>query len=80
MPHNIFPPRSWVYLLDERGREFLINTGARNDLIGFGDFEREWGFQVFEVPKMPNALTNRLLPLSRDILNVNTNWKQNNGY
>lgn len=65
-------------ILDERGREFLDEHWRRNDLIRFGDFEREWGFKYLN-PKA-NALTNRLLPLSRDVLNVNTNWKQNFGY
>ena len=65
-------------ILDERGREFLDEHWRRNDLIRFGDFEREWGFKYLN--PNANALTNRLLPLSRDILNVNTNWKQNNGY
>lgn len=55
-----------------------MNHWRRNDLIRFGDFEREWGFKYLN--PNANALTNRLLPLSRDILNVNTNWKQNNGY
>lgn len=65
-------------ILDERGREFLDEHWRRNDLIRFGDFERDWGFKYLN----PNAkaLTNRILPLSRDILNVNTNWTQNAGY
>lgn len=65
-------------ILDERGREFLDEHWRRNDLIRFGDFEREWGFKYMN----PNAgaLTNRILPLSRDVLNVNTNWTQNAGY
>ena len=65
-------------ILDERGREFLDEHWRRNDLIRFGDFEREWGFK--HLNPNANALTNRLLPLSRDVLNVNTNWEQNNGY
>lgn len=69
---------SFQDILDERGREFLDEHWRRNDLIRFGDFEREWGFKYLN--PNANALTNRLLPLSRDILNVNTNWKQNNGY
>ncbi len=65
-------------ILDERGREFLDEHWRRNDLIRFGDFERDWGFKYLN----PNAkaLTNRILPLSRDVLNVNTNWTQNAGY
>ncbi len=65
-------------ILDERGREFLDEHWRRNDLIRFGDFERDWGFKHLN----PNskALTNRILPLSVDVLNTNTNWKQNAGY
>lgn len=65
-------------ILDERGREFLDEHWRRNDLIRFGDFERDWGFKYLN----PNnkALTNRILPLSVDVLNANTNWKQNAGY
>lgn len=65
-------------ILDERGREFLDEHWRRNDLIRFGDFERSWGFKHLN----PNAgaLTNRLLPLGRGILDLNTNWKQNAGY
>lgn len=65
-------------ILDERGREFLDEHWRRNDLIRFGKFEEAWGFKHLN----PNAnnLTNRILPLSRDVLNANTNWSQNEGY
>ena len=66
-------------LLDERGREFLDEHWRRNDLIRFGDFERDWGWKNIVNPNA-KALTNRLLPLSTDVLNLNTNWKQNAGY
>lgn len=65
-------------ILDERGREFLDEHWRRNDLIRFGDFERNWGFKSLN--PNANALTNRLLPLSNDVLNLNTNWEQNKGY
>lgn len=65
-------------ILDERGREFLDEHWRRNDLIRFGDFERAWGFK--HLNPNANALTNRLLPLGRSVLNVNTNWQQNAGY
>ena len=65
-------------ILDERGREFLDEHWRRNDLIRFGDFERDWGFKY--INSNNKALTNRLLPLSVDVLNSNTNWKQNAGY
>jgi len=65
-------------ILDERGREFLDEHWRRNDLIRFGAFENDWGFKSFNSnAKNP---TNRLWPLSVDILNNNTNWEQNPGY
>lgn len=65
-------------ILDERGREFLDEMWRRNDLIRFGDFERDWGFKYLNANA--SDLTNRLFPLGRDILDVNTNWTQNAGY
>ncbi|MDO4164408.1 MAG: RagB/SusD family nutrient uptake outer membrane protein [Bacteroides sp.] len=65
-------------ILDERGREFLDEHWRRNDLIRFGDFERDWGFKSLN--SNASALTNRLWPLSTDVLNSNTNWTQNEGY
>jgi len=65
-------------ILDERGREFLDEHWRRNDLIRFGDFERDWGFK--RLNSNASNPTNRLWPLSVDILNLNTNWKQNAGY
>lgn len=66
-------------ILDERGREFLDEHWRRNDLIRFGDFERDWGFKYDFNPDAANPQY-RLLPLARDVLNANTNWKQNPGY
>lgn len=66
-------------ILDERGREFLDEHWRRNDLIRFGDFERDWGFKYDYNPDAANPQY-RLLPLARDVLNANTNWKQNPGY
>ena len=65
-------------ILDERGREFLDEHWRRNDLIRFGKFEEPWGFK--HLNPSANQLTNRLLPLSIDVLNANTNWTQNPGY
>lgn len=62
---------------DERGREFLDEHWRRNDLIRFGHFERPWGFKTQYGSNDPKM---RLWPLSIDVLNVNTNWKQNPGY
>ncbi|MBP5513546.1 MAG: RagB/SusD family nutrient uptake outer membrane protein [Bacteroidaceae bacterium] len=64
-------------ILDERGREFLDEHWRRNDLIRFGDFERPWGFKTQYGSNDPKM---RLWPLSIDVLNNNTNWKQNPGY
>lgn len=66
-------------ILDERGREFLDEHWRRNDLIRFGDFERDWGFKNDFNPNASNPQY-RLLPLARDVLNANTNWEQNSGY
>ena len=66
-------------ILDERGREFLDEHWRRNDLIRFGDFERDWGFKN-DFNKDAANPQYRLLPLARDVLNANTNWKQNPGY
>lgn len=65
-------------IIDERGREFLDEHWRRNDLIRFGKFEEPWGFK--HLNPSANQLTNRLLPLSIDVLNANTNWTQNPGY
>ena len=66
-------------ILDERGREFLDEHWRRNDLIRFGDFERDWGFKYDFNPDAANPQY-RLWPLSIDVLNNNTNWEQNPGY
>lgn len=65
-------------ILDERGREFLDEHWRRNDLIRFGEYERAWGFKYINPDNA--QLTRRIFPLSQDILNANTNWKQNKGY
>ncbi len=66
-------------ILDERGRKFLDEHWRRNDLIRFGDFERDWGFKNDFNSNASNPQY-RLLPLARDVLNANTNWEQNPGY
>ena len=66
-------------ILDERGREFLDEHWRRNDLIRFGDFERDWGFKEDFNPNAKNPQY-RLWPLSINVLNSNTNWEQNPGY
>lgn len=66
-------------ILDERGREFLDEHWRRNDLIRFGDFERDWGFKYDFNPNAADPRY-RLWPLSINVLNANTNWEQNPGY
>lgn len=66
-------------ILDERVREFLDEHWRRNDLIRFGDFERDWGFKNDYNPNAANPQY-RLWPLSVNTLNANTNWDQNAGY
>ena len=66
-------------ILDERGREFLDEHWRRNDLIRFGDFERDWGFKYDFNPDAGNPQY-RLWPLSVNVLNTNINWEQNAGY
>lgn len=81
-------------ILDERSREFILEPWRRNDLIRFGRFEDDWGqknrykkwtnedhttyeWVEREGVKDPNR---RLMPIHRDLLNTNTNWRQNPGY
>lgn len=67
-------------LLDERGREFFAELWRRNDLIRFGQFEKE---RLYVKDINPTSLTNknlRLYPIGTAILNNNTNWSQNKGY
>ena len=67
-------------LLDERGREFFDENWRRNDLIRFGEYERDWGFKNIVNPTAKTKLTNRIFPLPQSILDTNTNWNQNDGY
>lgn len=67
-------------LLDERGREFFDENWRRNDLIRFGEYERDWGFKNIINPQAKTKLTNRIFPLPQNILDTNTNWNQNAGY
>lgn len=67
-------------LLDERAREFTDEAWRRNDLIRFGMFENDWGFRRQLYPAGLTEKFRRIFPIPADILNVNTNWKQNPGY
>lgn len=66
-------------LLDERAREFADESWRRNDLIRFGKFEDNWGFKSL-YPAGFTERFRRIFPVPRDVMNVNTNWKQNPGY
>jgi len=67
-------------LLDERAREFADESWRRNDLIRFGKFEDNWGFKKELYPAGLTEKFRRIFPVPQDVLNVNTNWKQNDGY
>ncbi len=67
-------------LLDERAREFTDEGWRRNDLIRFGKFEDDWGFKGQVYPKGLTEKFRRIFPIPTNVLNVNTNWKQNFGY
>lgn len=67
-------------LLDERCREFICEMWRRQDLIRFGQFEKDWGFKNVLNPGAKTELWRRLLPIPLDIMNANTNWTQNEGY
>lgn len=67
-------------LLDERGREFIMEMWRRNDLIRYGKFEDDWGYKHQINPAAKTNLGMRLMPLSSGTLGTNTNWTQNEGY
>lgn len=67
-------------LLDERAREFSDENWRRNDLIRFGKFEEDWGFKSAIYNKSNKDKYRRIYPVPRDIMKLNTSWKQNTGY
>jgi len=67
-------------VLDERGREFFSEMWRRNDLIRFGQFEKDWGLNHVVNPAAKTQKWRRIFPIHRNIMNSNTNWKQNTGY
>ena len=66
-------------LLDERAREFADESWRRNDLIRFGKFEDNWGFKYLYQQGLTEKFR-RIFPVPTEVMNLNTNWKQNNGY
>jgi len=67
-------------VLDERGREFFSEIWRRNDLIRFGQFEKDWGLKHVVNPAAKTQKWRRIFPIHRGVMNSNTNWKQNTGY
>jgi len=66
-------------LLDERAREFSWEAWRRNDLIRFGQFEKEYPLPN-DVLKMNTDITRRLYPIPSTELKLNKNLVQNPGY
>lgn len=67
-------------VLDERGREMIMEPWRRNDLIRFGQFEADWGWKHEANPSAKTNLNLRLMPLANGTMGTNTNWSQNPGY
>lgn len=67
-------------ILDERGREFFDENWRRNDMIRFGTFESEYGFHKHGFPTARFDKECRIFPVPQNILEENSNWKQNPGY
>ena len=67
-------------IYDERGREFFDENWRRNDMIRFGHFEDEYGFHRKGFPTARFDKECRIFPIPQDVLNKNTNWKQNPGF
>ena len=65
----------YAEMLDEWGREFLMEGRRRIDLIRFGRFQEAWWDKAAE----PDNHTN-LMPLGRTVLEQNPYLKQNPGY
>lgn len=62
-------------MLDEWGREFLMEGRRRIDLVRFGRFQEAWWDKAAE----PDNHTN-IMPLGRTVLEQNPYLKQNPGY
>ncbi len=67
-------------LMDERGREFIMEMWRRNDLIRNGMFEDDWGWKNEVNPEAKTNKNLRIFPLSLGTLGTHTNWQQNPGY
>ena len=67
-------------ILNERGREFFDENWRRNDMIRFGTFENEYGFHKQGFPTARFDKNCRIFPVPQNVLEENSNWKQNPGY
>ncbi|MBQ9357551.1 MAG: RagB/SusD family nutrient uptake outer membrane protein [Prevotella sp.] len=67
-------------IYQERGRELFDENWRRNDMIRYGHFEDEYGFHRRGFPTARFDKECRVFPIPQDVLNKNTNWKQNAGY
>lgn len=67
-------------LLDERAREFVDECWRRNDLIRFGEFEKDWGFKSATYGLSNTDKYRRIFPVPYSVMTLNTNWTQNSGY
>ncbi len=64
-------------LLDERGRELFQEVWRRNDMIRFGQFNRDW---LFKEPGEIGNTARNLFPIPPTQLLANPNLVQNPGY
>lgn len=67
-------------IYEERGREFMNENWRRNDMIRFGHFEDEFFPHYHSNPYANFEKTRRIFPIHKDMLDNNTEWKQNPGY
>ena len=67
-------------IYEERGREFMNENWRRNDMIRFGHFEDEFFPHYHSNPFANFDKTRRIFPIHKDMLDNNTEWKQNPGY
>ena len=67
-------------LMDERGRELIMEMWRRNDLIRNGMFEDDWGYKHVANPSAKTNKNLRLFPFSNGTMDTHTHWSQNPGY
>ena len=67
-------------IYEERGREFMNENWRRNDMIRFGHFEDDFFPHYHSNPYANFDKTRRIFPIHKDMLDNNTEWKQNPGY